>query len=828
MNITSSPFNLQMKNYNLQNYFKTSSVNNKINSLNKPDFLFNIPKKESKFQKFQNSILQHKKLKSIIFNNDLSNPSTINISNIQISGNKEKNKENYLSTSENFNSNKNQDTFKKRLYNSVNYNSYENKEKINSIKNNIINRFKENELKNKIILGSKVLKKIIIENNKENILINKETTENNKNYNYNINQIENVKNKILKLNFHFLINKLRNISSKNNINENNKIFDRQNNIDKEDSESVHSELNDYFNPELIKKEEKFFKKFTKRTSFKKESMKKFLKKFSTKNSYIQTETSDYDIQSYLNSSFISIQNKETTDNLNEENEDNESDSDIVLNLTQKIIKDIIENVELKENKNNYDNNNLVEYKNEKDKDNRNNQIPIKFLNIKSNLILSSNKYFKDKIEEKMKFSISKLNNNLRNILFYFKKFFKKRFNIKDLEIERNQKNINLTFVKKYIIYNIYDISNLLNAYILNNKKFKRKLKDNQFLYLDDFKYVIQTKKRKRLLEDNFERINTIFSKFKFLDLKNILNDDILEDKFKRNDSLSLILEKKNENFDSEHENFSLSDSSKKIKYDDSINNDSILSIKNFNLISNFNKKYDSKSNLNETQQYLKTKKISKKLNNIFSSQSDNNGISIINKIIFETKCRKNIKNITIRKKNSIFKNLIYQTKNYNENIDIFYEEINNNLIKRHSSNNQNHLNNKNINQTSTILKTQGLKTKFINSLRNSPYLKLFYYIKDNNFKTFKDLFEKEHFNIEYKDKDENTMLNLAVQANNYEITNFLINRGSDVNTQNNILNTPLHNALINSNFQIANLLIKYNANQELKNKHNLNPWENSY
>ncbi len=39
------------------------------------------------------------------------------------------------------------------------------------------------------------------------------------------------------------------------------------------------------------------------------------------------------------------------------------------------------------------------------------------------------------------------------------------------------------------------------------------------------------------------------------------------------------------------------------------------------------------------------------------------------------------------------------------------------------------------------------------------------------------------------------------------------------------MNTPLHYALINSNYKLADMLINAGADQTLKNKRNLTPWQ---
>jgi ankyrin repeat protein len=62
--------------------------------------------------------------------------------------------------------------------------------------------------------------------------------------------------------------------------------------------------------------------------------------------------------------------------------------------------------------------------------------------------------------------------------------------------------------------------------------------------------------------------------------------------------------------------------------------------------------------------------------------------------------------------------------------------------------------------------------------------KIIFYVKDNCFVKFKELFERTKVDIEYKDTDGNTLLNHSSQADSYEISEYLMNYGADLNTQN--------------------------------------------
>lgn len=82
----------------------------------------------------------------------------------------------------------------------------------------------------------------------------------------------------------------------------------------------------------------------------------------------------------------------------------------------------------------------------------------------------------------------------------------------------------------------------------------------------------------------------------------------------------------------------------------------------------------------------------------------------------------------------------------------------------------------------TIFRTMELK-KYILETISHPFERLAYFIKDNNLKGFSETFDKSPNLLEVKDEDGNTLLNLACQANSFEISSFLVDMGAKVNTQ---------------------------------------------
>lgn len=116
---------------------------------------------------------------------------------------------------------------------------------------------------------------------------------------------------------------------------------------------------------------------------------------------------------------------------------------------------------------------------------------------------------------------------------------------------------------------------------------------------------------------------------------------------------------------------------------------------------------------------------------------------------------------------------------------------------------------------------------FVNKLNNIE--KLRFYIKDDNFLKFKEVFKKSEKNnlIEERDSKGNTLLNLAVQFNASSIAEFLIMEGSDINTQNEDMNSPLHYSIMHNNYFLANILINNKADEYLVNNKGLTPWQMS-
>ena len=102
---------------------------------------------------------------------------------------------------------------------------------------------------------------------------------------------------------------------------------------------------------------------------------------------------------------------------------------------------------------------------------------------------------------------------------------------------------------------------------------------------------------------------------------------------------------------------------------------------------------------------------------------------------------------------------------------------------------------------------------------------LFYLIKEKDFGEFQRICSIHIIDYEAKNEDGNSYLNFSVLCNEYDFVLFLLQRGAEVNTTNNEMNTPLHNALHNRNFKIADLLLSHKANEHCLNIYKQTPWQ---
>ena len=123
-----------------------------------------------------------------------------------------------------------------------------------------------------------------------------------------------------------------------------------------------------------------------------------------------------------------------------------------------------------------------------------------------------------------------------------------------------------------------------------------------------------------------------------------------------------------------------------------------------------------------------------------------------------------------------------------------------------------------------IFRTEEIKEEIKKNLKTIEEI-LFFLIKENNFREFIDILEKYHVSIESKNKKGSTFLVYSAQCNNINFVTYLLEKGANINAQDNILNTALHYALSDNNFDLADMLLRNGANERLLNNNGLTPWQ---
>ena len=83
----------------------------------------------------------------------------------------------------------------------------------------------------------------------------------------------------------------------------------------------------------------------------------------------------------------------------------------------------------------------------------------------------------------------------------------------------------------------------------------------------------------------------------------------------------------------------------------------------------------------------------------------------------------------------------------------------------------------------SIYRTHEIKSNMLCNLKTSLQ-KLYFFTKDGNLVKFIEVFEKSKLNVDSIDDNGNSLLTIAVQCSAYEIAEYLLNVGADVNSQN--------------------------------------------
>ena len=132
--------------------------------------------------------------------------------------------------------------------------------------------------------------------------------------------------------------------------------------------------------------------------------------------------------------------------------------------------------------------------------------------------------------------------------------------------------------------------------------------------------------------------------------------------------------------------------------------------------------------------------------------------------------------------------------------------------------------NRDMSKENLIYRTKEIKNKMKKKLKTIEEI-LFFLIKENNLREFKDIQERFKVSLESRNKTDDTLLIYATKCEKENFVEYLIKKGAFINAQNNELNTPLHYALNNKNFKISDILLKAGADEKIVNKINLTPWE---
>ncbi len=83
----------------------------------------------------------------------------------------------------------------------------------------------------------------------------------------------------------------------------------------------------------------------------------------------------------------------------------------------------------------------------------------------------------------------------------------------------------------------------------------------------------------------------------------------------------------------------------------------------------------------------------------------------------------------------------------------------------------------------SIHRTHEIKSNMLINLKTAID-RLYFHIKDDNVEQFRAIFVKSKINVDTINENGNSLLSFAVQCNCYDICEYLLNMGADVNSQN--------------------------------------------
>ena len=124
-----------------------------------------------------------------------------------------------------------------------------------------------------------------------------------------------------------------------------------------------------------------------------------------------------------------------------------------------------------------------------------------------------------------------------------------------------------------------------------------------------------------------------------------------------------------------------------------------------------------------------------------------------------------------------------------------------------------------------------LATPLISPAASQPAVKVskkverefFHALRSNDFKKAEELIASGKVPVDFRNKFDQTPLYYAVDANNVQFAQFLIEHGAKVNTKDYFGFTPLHEAVVRGSYKVAKLLIEKGADVNAKDKYGYTP-----
>ena len=150
------------------------------------------------------------------------------------------------------------------------------------------------------------------------------------------------------------------------------------------------------------------------------------------------------------------------------------------------------------------------------------------------------------------------------------------------------------------------------------------------------------------------------------------------------------------------------------------------------------------------------------------------------------------KNYLKRKKDSVYND---RRVSFIRKLKFHLSTTTDNVKKKNKKQRQSIING-NMTKEKMIFQTQEINDKIKKELKTLEEI-LFFLIKENNFREFKDIQKRFQISLESKNNNNDTFLIYASKCEQIDFVEYLIEKGAFINAQNNELNTPLHYALKN-------------------------------